>query len=77
VTDKAQPHLEAALALRRQVFGDHHEKVAQSLLDLGWNQHERKEDLTAEALTRQALAISNSRSSRVRQSRPRPVCKCR
>jgi tetratricopeptide (TPR) repeat protein len=55
--EKAQPHLDAALALRRGVFGDHHEKVAQSLLDLAWTYHDRKDDHAAESLSRQALHI--------------------
>jgi serine/threonine protein kinase/tetratricopeptide (TPR) repeat protein len=56
-TEKAQAHLEAALGLRRRIFGDQHPKVAESLLDLAFNEHEQRHDPKAEELTRQALAI--------------------
>ena len=36
MTDKAEPHLKAALDLRRQAFGTDHELVAQSLIDYAW-----------------------------------------
>jgi tetratricopeptide (TPR) repeat protein len=34
---KAQPHLEKALQLRRELFGDDHEMVAESQVALAWN----------------------------------------
>ena len=56
--DEAEPHLQAALDLRRRVFGDDHEMVAKSLLDYAFNFWEK--DRTSEeavSLAREALAI--------------------
>jgi serine/threonine protein kinase len=61
-TSKAQPHLEQALTLRRAVFGDHNEKVAESLIDLSWNYHEQGDDINAETRTREALDILRERN---------------
>ena len=40
LTDKAQPHLTAALELRKNELGADHIDVAQSLLDYAWNLYE-------------------------------------
>ena len=55
--DKAEPHLKAALDLRRRIYGANHVEVARSLIDYGWILHERQEQGEAEARAREALAI--------------------
>ena len=61
--DKARKHLERALGLRRSVFGDQHEKYADSLVDYARpDVHSGPSDLaTGEADLRQALAIYRAR----------------
>ncbi len=65
--DKAEPHLQRALELHREAFGENAIKVAETLLALAWNEHERekaghtgpmeqKNDHRAELLAREALA---------------------
>jgi serine/threonine protein kinase len=61
-TDKGQLHLETALALRRRLLGSRHAKVAESMIDLAWNHHERKDNHTAETLARAALAICKEKN---------------
>jgi len=56
--EQAEPHLNAALDLRRRVFGDEHEMVAESLLDYAFNYWEKdRKSAEAVAMTREALAI--------------------
>ena len=55
--DKAEPHLSAALELRRRIYGNEHEKVAQSLVDYAWNQGQRTGPVKGLALAREGLAI--------------------
>src|SRR5262249_40008642 len=52
-----EPHLKAALDLRRRVFGPDHEKVAESLVDHAWNLSVTKRYAQAESRVREALAI--------------------
>jgi Flp pilus assembly protein TadD len=54
---KAQPHLERALTLERGLHGDGHEAVAQSLVELAWNQGEQGHLGEAEATARRAVQI--------------------
>ena len=55
--DKAEPHLAAALELRRRIYGNEHEKVAQSLIDYAWLDRQPDETATQLDLAREALAI--------------------
>jgi eukaryotic-like serine/threonine-protein kinase len=55
--DKAEPHLKAALELRRAAFGGDHELVAHSLIDYAWLCRARGDSIAAEKLAREALAI--------------------
>jgi serine/threonine protein kinase len=55
--DKAQPLLEQALALGRGVFGADHEKVAQSLNDLGVLQRQAGRLPESQALLEESLAM--------------------
>ncbi len=55
--DEAEPHLGAALELRRRIYGNEHEKVAESLVDYAWNEGERTHRAKGLALAREALAI--------------------
>ena len=60
VTDKAEPQLERALALRGRIYGEQSEEVAQSLVDLAFNlfeQFEQKRLPEAEVDVRRALDI--------------------
>ncbi|MEX2139334.1 MAG: serine/threonine-protein kinase [Pirellulales bacterium] len=57
IADKAQSHLERALALRRRVYGTQHELVAQSLAELASNQRQTSQLAEAEANVREALDI--------------------
>jgi serine/threonine protein kinase len=54
--DKAQPHLERALVLNRQLYGEH-EQVAATLADCAWASFEQKEYAKAEQQARAALEI--------------------
>ena len=49
--------MKRALELRLQLLGQDHADVAQSLLDLAWNQCEREDGTGGEGLCRRALAI--------------------
>jgi tetratricopeptide (TPR) repeat protein len=60
--DKARKHLMRALVLRRGVFGDKHEKYADSLVAYAWTvDFDRREFPEREADLRQALAIYRAR----------------
>ncbi len=60
--DKASKHLSRALELRRSVFGEKHEKYADSLADHAWPSANPPATLAArEADLRQALAIYHAR----------------
>ncbi len=54
--DKAQAHLDRALLLRRQLYGEH-EQVAESLTDCAWNCFEQGQFAKGESLAREALDI--------------------
>jgi tetratricopeptide (TPR) repeat protein len=54
---KAQQQSERALALRRRVFGEQHEQVAEIAVDLAWSFYEQDQWPAAEQFSRQALAI--------------------
>jgi serine/threonine protein kinase len=55
--EKGGPHLEAALALRRNALGEEHAQVAESLVDSAWNLASAKDYVRAETRVREALAI--------------------
>jgi serine/threonine-protein kinase len=55
--DKAEPLLERALALRREVYGPSSLEVAESLEHLGRLKYQRSEHAAAEKLLRQALDL--------------------
>ena len=59
VADKAEQHLERALALRRHLYGEQSEEVAQSLVDHAWN----LPGTAAEAEARRALDIYRRRGT--------------
>jgi serine/threonine protein kinase/tetratricopeptide (TPR) repeat protein len=66
--EQAEPHLKAALDLRRRVFGDEHEMVAKSLLDYAFNLWERdRKSAEAVALARDALAIYRRQGGQTEQ----------
>jgi len=56
--ETADPHLRAALELRRQQFGLHHPQVGDSLLACAWNTNARGQFAEAEAQAREALTIA-------------------
>lgn len=60
--DAAQPHLEAALDLRRALFGKEHPKVAESLYYLAAVSHVQGDYETAQRLYREVLAILRASS---------------
>ncbi len=63
--EHAEPHLKAALDLRRRVFGNEHEMVAKSLLDYAFNFWERdRTSPEAVALGREAVAIHRNLGAR-------------
>jgi len=64
LTDKAEPHLKAALELRRKVFGRDHELVANSLIDYAWFYRARGDAVRMEKVAREALAIQRKLSAR-------------
>ena len=64
LTDKAEPHLKAALDLRRKAFGTDHELVAHSLMDYAWFFRARGDMSSAEKLAREALAIQQKLGDR-------------
>ncbi len=67
--EKAEPHLQAALDLRRRVFGGEHEMVAESLLDYSFNCWERdRQSAEAVAMTREALAICHKSDTPTEQT---------
>lgn len=59
-TDLAEPHFEAALDLRRGLFGEHHREVAESLYYLGGVKVLKGDTITGERLYREALAIQRT-----------------
>ena len=62
--DKAEPHLERALALRRRIYGEQSEEVAQSLVDHAWNLSQQTGGKPeAEAEARRALDIYRRRAA--------------
>ena len=65
---KAQPHLAKALQLRRELFGDDHEFVAESRVALAWNLHFQGKKEQSEALVREALRFYESH-----RTDPQPV----
>jgi tetratricopeptide (TPR) repeat protein len=56
IGDKAQAHLERALALNRQLYGEH-EQVAATLADCAWASSEQNQTEKAESEARAALEI--------------------
>lgn len=58
--DLAEPHFEAALKLRRELFGDHHKEVAESLYYLGGVRVLKGDATQGEQLYRDALAIQRT-----------------
>ncbi|HKY03758.1 MAG TPA: serine/threonine-protein kinase, partial [Blastocatellia bacterium] len=56
----AEPHFEAALELRRGLFGEHHRDVAESLYYLGGVKVLKGDTTRGEQLYRQALAIQRT-----------------
>jgi eukaryotic-like serine/threonine-protein kinase len=60
-SDLAEPHFEAALKIRRELFAEDHVKVAESLFYLGGVKSLLSDRATAETLYRQALAIQRAR----------------
>jgi tetratricopeptide (TPR) repeat protein len=60
VFDKAEPNLNRALDLRRGVFGQQHEKVADSLVDYSWYLISKDHFTVAEPMIREALAMYQS-----------------
>jgi tetratricopeptide (TPR) repeat protein len=62
--NKAGPHLEAALELRRRTFGPLHERVAESLVDSAWYLPATGRYGEAEDRVREALAIYRAQASR-------------
>jgi tetratricopeptide (TPR) repeat protein len=63
VADQAQAHLERALSLRRRLFGNRHELVAESLVDFAWSFFEQKQWAAAEPPAREALDIYRERGT--------------
>jgi serine/threonine protein kinase/tetratricopeptide (TPR) repeat protein len=59
--DQATPHLQAALDLRRDVFGPDSEKVAESMVDYAYNQTLKSPE--SEAAVREALRIYKDRGT--------------
>ena len=64
LTDKAEPHLKAALDLRREAFGSDHELVAHSLIDYAWFLRARGDSVGAEKFAREALALQQKLGAR-------------
>ena len=52
---EAEPHLQSALQLRRQIYGNEHERVADSLLDWAWNLSGQWKCAEAELAVREAV----------------------
>jgi len=59
--EKAEPHLQVALNLRRQHLGQSHPQVADSLLACAWNANGRGQFAQAEAQAREALSTARQR----------------
>jgi serine/threonine protein kinase/Tfp pilus assembly protein PilF len=59
--EKAQPHFEKAVELRRRSDGPHSEKLAAVLVDGGWNLLDQQRRDEAESQLHEALAIYRSR----------------
>jgi serine/threonine protein kinase/Flp pilus assembly protein TadD len=56
-----EPHLKTALELRRRLYGDAHEKVADSLVDWAWNLRMQGRLAEAEPFLREAVEIHRRR----------------
>jgi serine/threonine protein kinase/tetratricopeptide (TPR) repeat protein len=61
MSDLAQPHLERAIELGRQVYGPQHENVAAILVNYAWNLEHQKKFNEAEPYLREALDIYRKR----------------
>jgi tetratricopeptide (TPR) repeat protein len=61
--DKAQRHFERALALRRLLYGEQSEEVADSLVDLAWNLLIQGHLRESESAARRALDIYHQRGT--------------
>jgi len=61
LADKAQAHHERALTLRRRIFGEQAELVAESLVDYAWTCFEQGQHTKGEAYAREALDIYRKR----------------
>jgi tetratricopeptide (TPR) repeat protein len=57
LAEKAEPHFERVLALRRRIFGEQSQEVAQSLVNRAWNLGEQARWAEAEAEIHRALDI--------------------
>ena len=64
VTDRAESNLQMAVDLSRRAYGPEHEKVAECLIDYGWNLANQKRGVEAEKATREALRIYRLRDIR-------------
>ena len=63
LADKAQPHQERVLTLRRRIFGEQADQVAESLVDLSWTCFEQGQFAKGEPYAREALAIYRKHSN--------------
>jgi serine/threonine protein kinase/Tfp pilus assembly protein PilF len=59
--DRAQPHFEKAIELRRQHDGPRSEQLAALLVDYGWNLHDQERNVEADTQLQEALAIYRQR----------------
>ena len=66
ILDKSERHLTTALALRRQVFGEGHEQVAEVLAEYAWTLRDMGQAEESLARAREALAIYRQRGVRGR-----------
>jgi serine/threonine protein kinase/Flp pilus assembly protein TadD len=66
ILNKSERHLTTALALRRQVFGEGHEQVAEVLAEYAWTLRDMGELEESLARAREALAIYRQRGVRGR-----------
>ncbi len=66
ILDESERHLTTALALRRQVFGEGHEQVAEVLAEYAWTLRDMGQLEESLARAREALAIYRQRGVRGR-----------
>jgi tetratricopeptide (TPR) repeat protein len=59
--DKARPHFEKAIELRRRIDGPHGEKLAAILVDCAWNLHDGQKYSDADSQLQEALEIYRQR----------------